>query len=79
MQVSGEHGSQEAVDVLERDLLVGWQRTALCTGSDGLESHLRVSRNAFQPLIFIRTSTEPVRVFSRSPPHPSDSLSSSSA
>lgn len=53
MQVSGEHGSQEAVDVLERDLLVGWQRTAPCIGSGGLESHLRASCNAFQPLIFI--------------------------
>src|SRR5271157_1982583 len=64
MQVAGEHGSQEAVDVLERDLLVGWQRTALCVGSDGLESHIRGVYNAFPQLIIIRTSTEPSRVFS---------------
>jgi hypothetical protein len=37
MQVSGEHGLQAAVDVLERDLLVGWQRKALCIVSGGVD------------------------------------------
>ncbi len=48
------------------------------TGSDGLEAYLRAPCKAFQSLIIIRTSAEPV-FFSRSPHGPLDSLSSSIA
>lgn len=67
MQVVREQRSQELVDALERERLLGWHCPAPCIGSRGPKPHLGPAGKAAQLLVTVSLSGNPAQTDVRPP------------